>query len=166
MLFVNYKIDAPRDEVLRSLDDNNTIVEEEKFDVSNGRPKMHIKLKNEWIRISCEMIDGPSKDRDFKLGTKFWGRISEHGGTTKIQGIALTAPLYHLILLIMFAFFIYKCISLGGFSVVPVCLVVFDVFMFMREFKKQGIIKRYIFRALKITYRRLNANTKEKRQIS
>ena len=106
MLFVNYKIDAPRDEVLRSLDDNNTIVEEEKFDVSNGRPKMHIKLKNEWIRISCEMIDGPSKDLDCKLGTKFWGRISEHGGTTKIQGVALTAPLYNLILLIMFAFFI------------------------------------------------------------
>ena len=166
MLFVNYKIDAQKDEVLRSLNDNNAIVEEEKFDLSNGRPKMHIKLRNEWIRISCEMIDGPSKDRDFKLGTKFLGKISERDGTTKICGVALTAPIYHLILLIMFAFFIYKCIMLGGFSVVPVCLIVFDIFMFLKEFKKQSLIKRYIFRAFKMTYKRLNPNQKEKRQIS
>ena len=166
MLFVNYKIDAPREEVLKSLDDNNTVVAEEKFDVSNGRPKMHIKLKNDFVFMACETVGGPSKDRDFKLGTKFLGKICESDGTTKISGIIVTAPLYHLVLLILFAFFIYKCITLGGFSVVPICLIVFDIFMFLKEFKKQSIIKRYIFRALKVTYKRLNPNIKEKGQIS
>ena len=166
MLFVNYKIDAPRDEVMKSLLDSNSVVAEENFDVSNGRPRMHIKDGKQLLRLVCEMADGPSKDRDFKLGTKFLGRIKEIDGTTKISGIIVTAPIYHLVLLILFAYFIYKCITLGGFSVVPLCLLVFDIFMFWREFKKQSIIKRYIFRALKMTYKRLNPSVKEKRQIS
>ena len=132
MLFINYKIDAPRDEVLKSLEDNNAIVEEEKFDVSNGRPKMHIKVKDSFIRMACEIVGGPSRDRDFKLGTKFFGKIKETDATTKISGIIVTAPLYHLVLLILFAYFIYKCIIMGGFSVVPICLIVFDIFMFWK----------------------------------
>ncbi len=165
MLFVNYKINAPKDEVLASLADNNTVCSEEKFDTSNGRPLIHMKNSVNRLSLTCEIVDGASRDRDFKLGTRFLGSIKETGGVTKIGGVILTAPIYHLVLLAMFAFFIYKCITLGGFSIIPICLLVFDVFMFWREFKKQGIIKRYIFRALKITYQRLNP-TKNKRQIS
>ena len=156
MLIVNYKITASRDEVMESLADNNTVVEEEKFDTSLGKPRIHIKTSGERIRMLCEIVDAPTKDRDFKLGTSFLGRIKECDGITKISGIIVTAPIYHLVLLILFAYFIYKCISLGGFSIIPVCLLAFDVFMFWREFKKQGIIKRYIFRALKITYKKKN----------
>ena len=35
---------------------------------------------------------------------------------------------------------------------VPIILFFFSIFMFKDEFRKQGIIKRYIFRSLKLTY--------------
>ena len=46
MLFVNYDINAPIDEVRRSLAENDKIVSDEKFDTSKGFPKIHIKEKN------------------------------------------------------------------------------------------------------------------------
>ena len=45
MLFVNYDIHAPIDEVRASLKENDKIVDDERFDVSKGYPKIHIKEK-------------------------------------------------------------------------------------------------------------------------
>ena len=160
MLFVKYDIHATVDEVLESLNDNNAIIEAEKIDVSSGKPRLHVRKNGDSLKIQCEIADAPTKDRDFKLGTTFRGSIKESDGVTRIRGVILTAPIYHAILLILFGYFIYQCISLGGISVVPICLIVFDVFMFWREFKKQGIIKRFIFRALKLTYQKKNPKSK------
>ena len=64
--------------------------------------------------------------------------------------LAIVLALFvHLFMFALFAVFIVMCIVNGGFNAVPVCLIVFDVFMFYREFKKQGLIKRYILRAVR-----------------
>jgi len=156
MLFVNYKINADREELLAVIRDGNLVVSEEKFDNRRGKPKMHIKEKGERIKIKCELTERPTKDNGFLEGTYFIGKLKEKNGATRLSGIILTAPIYHFILLCFFALFIYQCIRVGGFSPIPVILLVFDIFMFHDEFRKQGLIKRYIFRAFKITYRNKN----------
>ena len=156
MLFVNYKIGAGREEVLSVLRDNNLVVEEEKYDTRNGKPRMHLKERGETLKIKCEMTERPTKDNGFLEGTYFLGKVKEKEGVTRVRGVILTAPIYHFIFLILFGLFILQCIHVGGISPIPIILVIFDVFMFYGEFKKQGIIKRYIFRALKIVYRNKN----------
>ena len=110
----------------------------------------------EKIKIKCEYKGRARKDNGFLEGTYFFGRFYEKNGVTFMKGIILTAPIYHTVLLLLFAFFIYRCIALRGFSIIPISLVLFSVFMFFEEFKKQGIIKKYIFRAFKNTFLRLN----------
>ena len=156
MLFVKYDIHAPIDEVRYSLTENEIIVTDEKIDTSKGFPKIHIKENGEKIKIKCEYTGRARKDNGFLEGTYFFGRFYEKNGVTFMKGIILTAPIYHTVLLLLFAFFIYRCIALRGFSIIPICLVLFSVFMFFEEFKKQGIIKKYIFRAFKNTFLRLN----------
>ena len=153
MLFVNYKIHAEREEIMSVIRDNNLVVEAENYDTSKGKPKMHIKEKGERLKIKCEMTERPTKDNGFLEGTYFAGKVKENNGVCKISGIILTAPIYHFIFLCLFGFFIFQCISLGGISPIPIILVIFDGFMFYGEFKKQSLIKRYIFRALKIVYK-------------
>ena len=160
MLLIRYDIHAPIEEVRASLSDNKKIVDDERFDTSKGYPKIHINEKGEKIKIKCEFTGRARKDNGFLEGTYLVGRFYEKNGITSLKGIVLTAPIYHTVLLALFAFFIYKCISLGGFSIVPICLVLFSAFMFYDEFRKQGIIKKYVFRAFKNTYKRL-ANKKE-----
>ena len=152
MLFIRYDIRAPIDEVKKSLYDNDKIVEDEKFDISKGYPRMHIKEKGERVRISCEFCGRTRKDNAFLEGTYFLGKLYQRDDVTSIKGIVWTAPIYHFILALLFAFYVYKCITLGGFSIVPICLLLFSIFLFLDEFKKQGIIKRYIFRAFKNTF--------------
>ncbi len=157
MLFVNYKINAPRESLIEILEDSNLVVESEKFDTSRGKPKIHVKRKgDDTLKLKCEMTERPTKDNGFLEGTYFIGKLREREGVSTLRGIILTAPIYHVIFLVLFAFFIYQCIALGGFSPIPIILVVFDAFMFKDEFRKQGIIKKYIFRAFKITYARVS----------
>ena len=156
MLFLNYKIRAEKEELLSVLRDNNLVVEEEKFDTRRGKPRMHIKEKGNILKIKCELTERATKDNGFLEGTYFLGKISEKCGTTRLFGVILTAPIYHFLFLLLFGFFIYQCIAVGGISPIPIILVVFDGFMFYDEFRKQGLIKRYIFRAFKITYRNRN----------
>jgi len=160
MLFLNYGINASKEDVLAHLLDNERLITEEKFDTSNGKPKLHLRQNGDKLGIGCEMTGRATKDNGFLEGTYFRGRIIERDGRTTVKGIILTAPIYHFIILLLFAFFIYRCISLGGISVIPIILVIFDVFMFLGEFKKQGIIKRFIFRAFKLTYSDLNTRKK------
>ena len=153
MLFVNYKINAPRERLLGIMKNSERVVSEENYDLSKGIPKMHVKEKGSALKIKCEMTGRPTKDNGFLEGTYFKGTLKEKNGVTSVRGMILTAPIYHFLLLLIFSYFIYLCFSLGGFSVIPVLLLVFDIFMFKDEFKKQRLIKRYIFRSLKITYK-------------
>ena len=160
MLFVNYDIHAGRAELMSSLAENDRIVEQEKYDTSKGVPKIHIKEKCDKIKITCTLTGGATKDNGFLEGTYFVGRLVESDGITALRGIILTAPIYHAILAIIFGLFIYQCISLGGFNPVPVVLLIFSIFMFRDEFKKQKIIKRYIFRAFKNTFAKISEKNK------
>lgn len=155
MIFVNYKIGATKDQVMETLRDTNTVAEAEQYDTSRGIPKIHFKEKRKRIKISCEYLGRATKDNGFLEGTYFLGSVRQDDDTTFVRGLIVTAPIYHFIFLILVGLFIYQCFKLGGISIVPIILIIFNVFMFKDEFRKQGIIKRYIFRALKITYKKL-----------
>lgn len=161
MRFVKYDIHAKRDDVLASLAENDKIVSQEKFDLSNGKPRIHIKEKsNNKVIIRCEYVGGRTKDNGFLEGTYFVGKLSEVDETTKISGIIITAPIYHSIIALLMSFFVYQCVVKSGFSPIPIIALVFSFIILRDEFRKQGIIKRYIFRALKNTFAKINSNEK------
>ena len=166
MLFLNYKIHAPRENVIAHLSDNERLIAEEKIDTSNGKPKLHLRIDGDKIKIGCEMMGRATKDNGFLEGTWFRGKITENDGITSIKGIILTAPIQHFIMAALFVVFVIRCISLGAINFVPIFLVAFDIMMFSGEFKKQGIIKRLVFRALKLTYAEEQANLKRRSRIS
>ena len=120
-----------------------------KFDENKGKPLIHVKEKGDRLRIKCEMIGGASRDNGFLEGTYFVGKLTEKDGASHLRGILLTAPIYHTILALILAFYVYRCISLGAFNPVPIILLVFSIFMFKSEFEKQGTIERYLMRAIK-----------------
>jgi len=148
MKFVNLSFNAPRDEVLAMLRDNERVNSKVRFDESRGKPLIKIKeKKGDRINITCEYIGGPSKDNGFLVGTYFSGKLTERDGVTRLSGRILTAPIYHLFMVALVVVFIIQCFKVKGFSVVPPILVIFDLFMFKSEFQKQGYIKRYFMRA-------------------
>ena len=149
MKLINFNAEASLVSVIEALKDYERVNEGVRFDENVGIPRMKVKEKGSSIRITCELTGRPTKDDGFLVGTYFKGKISQNNGTSTVKGVILTAPIYHLVLYLMFVAFIFVCISKGGFSVVPVCLLVFDYFMFKLEYKKQGIIQRYISRAVK-----------------
>ena len=156
MLFVNYKIGAPRDVVYKNLMDTERVESEEKYDTEKGIPKFHLKEYGKFLRIKCEMTGRATKDNGFIGGTSFIGRVTEKNGKTRVSGIITTSLIYHLVFIGLLITAICIGISIGGFPLTAVLLIPFDILMFKDEFKKQPLIKRYIFRALKITYRELN----------
>ncbi len=153
MLLVNYTIDSDKDKVLFNIKDNDRVVAEEAYDTSKGKPKMHIKSKGKLLKIKCEMTELPTKDNAFLEGTYFIGTLTQKNNTTALRGLILTAPIYHTIILAWLAIIICQAIIVGGIPLTAIFLVLFDLIMFKNEFSKQPIIKRYIFRALKITYK-------------
>ncbi|MBO5907300.1 MAG: hypothetical protein J6Q85_04035 [Clostridia bacterium] len=165
MLFVNYDISATRDELMSVMRDTALVVSEEKYDTSSGKVRIHIKEKNELLTLRCEMAERSTKDNAFLEGTYFRGRVTEKDGRTSVKGIILTAPIYHLVLLFLTVFFVIQCFIVGGISLVPIIMLIFSVFMFREEYKKQSLIKRYIFRALKITYARKNPDRASARRV-
>lgn len=147
MKFINIRLNAAKDDIMTLLKNNERVNEGVCFDKNKGKPLMKFKEKSDKVKITCEMIGGPSKDNGFIIGTYFSGKITEKDGITSIKGVITTAPIYHLIMLILFGFFILQCIKLQGFSIVPILLVVFSVFIFKDEYKKKEYIKRYLYRA-------------------
>ena len=147
MQFINLEFPANKDEVISHISDNEYVNRNVRFEDESVKPLMKIKEKNGKIKITCEMLGKPTKDNVFLVGTYFSGTLSEKGGVTRLKGIITTAPIYHLVMLVFVAVYIYQCIRLEGFSVVPLLLLVFSLFMFKDEFKKQGYIKRYLYRA-------------------
>ena len=153
MKFVNLTTEIPRDELLSLIKNHELVNDGVRFDEKIGRPAIKVKEKGEWLYITCELLDRITKDNGFIVGTYFWGRLKEKDEKTTLRGVILTAPIYHLVLLALFAVFIVMCIQKGGFSVIPVLLLAFDYFMFSLEFKKQGIIKRYLERCVKYAHK-------------
>ena len=160
MKLVNYKIHASKQDVIESLYNSSLIIEREKFEQAKGTPKFHIKERNGIFRIKCEYTGGATKDNGFLEGTYFLGKISQNSDQTSLTGLIVTAPIYHIILGLLFVFFVAQCIIKKGFTPVPLILFCFSLFMFKDEFKKQAIIKRYIFRAFKNTFEKLNSSHK------
>ena len=153
MKFINIDFPASKEEVLKMIKDNERVNQNVRFDDYKGKPLMKIKeKKNGKIKITCEMIGGPTKDNGFLVGTYFSGRLVEKNGKTNLKGVITTAPIYHLVLIALVAIFIVQCFKMKGFSVVPPIIVIFDIFMFKNEFKKQGYIKRYLYRAARRIY--------------
>ena len=144
-----YKVNATRDELVALLSNDGEVNKFVSITEKKGTPHMHVTARGEKVKIKCEYVGGASKDNAFIDGTRFSGKITEKNGKTEIKGVIATAVIFHLIMLLMFSAFIVMCIVRQGFSVVPICLVVFDIFMYKDEFKKQGIIERYIARAVK-----------------
>ncbi len=144
------------------LRDSNRVVSEERFECPKGTPNITLKERGSRVKMKCQMIGGPTRDNGFLEGTYFWGSVKERVGVTSVRGVIVTAPIYHLIIIALIALLIVQCIRIGGINVFPIILVIFSIFMFKDEFKKQGIIKRYIFRALKITYANKNPRSDQR----
>ncbi len=148
MIFINLKTQASKDELLSFVSDNKKVNSNVRFDDRKGTPFMHVKEKDSSLSIKCEMLGGPTKDNGFFIGTFFKGRIKEKNGETRLKGIILTAPIYHLVWFILLGVMIWQCILHVAISVLPILFVVFEIMMFSKEFKKQGYIKRYLLRAV------------------
>lgn len=131
------------------LADNDRVNENVRFDGAPGKPLMKLKEKSGRLRITCEFTGRATKDNGFIIGTFFLGRIKEKDGKTVLRGIITTDPLFHLLIIGLFAFFVVQCIINKGFSVMPIFVVLFDLMLYKDEFKKQGYIQRYLFRAIR-----------------
>ena len=149
MNFINLKTSHSREEVLSVLKNNELVNRGVRFDPQKGVPKMKVKDKENSVRITCEMTMRPTRDNGFLIGTFFIGKIRSSDSGTTLKGMILTAPLYHLILFGLFAFSIYQCFKAGGISVMPIFLILFNVLLFKEEYKKQGYIKSYLYRAFR-----------------
>ena len=140
----------PKSRLLDILRDNDFVNGGVKFDEKLGKPMMHLSENGSGIRITCELTGRATKDDSFfLLGTYFKGKITETDGQTRLSGYVITAPVYHLVWAVLILIFILQCIHLGGFSVVPICLIAVNFFMLGNEYKKQGLIERYIKRAIR-----------------
>ena len=149
MKFIRYETKASKEELLSMLSDNDSLTAGVSSETKKGTPRMHVKEVGGKIKIKCEYIGGATKDNAFIDGTSFRGRITEKNGATELKGVISTAVIFHTVLALFFIAFIAVCIAKQGFSIVPVCLILFDIFMYKDEFKKQGIIESYIARAIK-----------------
>lgn len=147
MKFVNVDFPASREEVISMISNNELVNQKVRLDESRGKPLITVieKGKNR-IKISCKYVGGPTRDNGFVQGTTLSGTLVEKDGITKLRGIITTEPVYHFFFLVMVVLFIVQCFRLRGISFLPPILIVFDIFMFKNEFKKQGYIKRYLYR--------------------
>ena len=118
-----------------------------RFAEGQGKPHMHFKKRGKTIRMRCEIMDRPTKDNGFLMGTYFAGRTKQVGDKTRLYGVILTEPYFHIIWAMLVMYFVFVCITKTAFSAVPVCLIVFVYFMFRGEYKKQPRIKAYLARA-------------------
>ena len=157
MKLVNYKTTAKREQLLSLIKDSNRVNEKVKFDDKLGRPQMFVKERKNSITVTCRYVGGSSRDDGFIIGTFFWGRLTEKKGETHLSGIILTAPLFYTAI---FGLLVYSIVAgvintmiNGAFTFNPIAIIIaiFSYIMFRQEFKKQGIIARYLYRAIRIS---------------
>ena len=152
MKFIKLQTEKSRNEVLSILKDNERVNENVRFhDKRGGRPYMHIKENGDSIRIKCEMVDRPTKDNGFLVGTRFCGRLTEKDGITTFTGRITTSLIYHTIMIMLAVLWLFFIIAYSAYSLIPLIVFAgaFELMFFKDEFKKQGYIERYIIRAFK-----------------
>lgn len=150
MKFIKLRAPHSKERLISVLSDNELVNRNVRFEQYVPEMKLRRGKKNpDRLRITCQFKNTATKDNGFLVGTYFKGRITEKDGVSTLKGYIATAPIYHFILFCFVAFFIYRCFSVGGFNPTPVILIAFDIFMFWREFKKRGMIERYIYRAFR-----------------
>jgi hypothetical protein len=149
MKLVKIKTYAPKENLMDAFSNSEEVNARVKFDEKRGRPVIHTKEKSERLKMTCEMVGGPTKDNGFLVGCFFLGGIREKDGERVISGVIMTAPLYHLLLIGFCIYFLIQSIILGGITLVPLFGVLFTFVLFKDEYKKEGIIKRFISRAVK-----------------
>ena len=160
MKLINMSIDAPREEVLAFISDNRRVNSNVKFDEKRGTPLMHFKEKGEKITVTCEMINRPTKDNGFLVGTYFKGKLTEKDGITTLKGIIVTAPIYHIVWFALLCVLIWQCFYHTAISAVPILFIAFEFIMYSQEFRKQGYIKRYFERGFSRLYQERNKRRK------
>ena len=67
---------ASRRDLLDLISNSELVNDRVKFDEEKGKPRMHVKVKNDRIKLKCEMVGGAVKDNGFLEGTYFVGRIT------------------------------------------------------------------------------------------
>ena len=149
MKLLNLECAVPRDELLDVIANSELVNDRVRFDENKGKPRVHIKTKNDRLKIRCEMVGGATKDNGFLEGTYFIGRLTENNGTSRLRGVILTAPIYHTFIALIMIVFVLRCIQLVAFNPVPIILLAFSFMMLRGEFEKQGTIERYLIRAVK-----------------
>lgn len=149
MKLVKYTARTCRDNFISVLSDSEGTNKNVRFDERLGKPTMFVKEKGSRVRINCKYIGGNTRDNGFLEGTYFLGTLREKDGVSTLSGVIWTAPIFHLIMIILLAVSVVQCVYMKGFSPIPLCLAAFDVVMFLNEFKKQGIINRYLARAVR-----------------
>lgn len=149
MKLIDLSAECERARMLDIIRDSAFVNDRVQFDEKKGRPNIKVKEKGERITIKCEMIGGATRDNGFLIGTYFSGKLVEKNGVTRLTGIIVTDPIYHILLVALLALFVYQCIALGGFSPVPLILFAFGIFMMRNEYAKQGTIERYLSRAFR-----------------
>ena len=145
------KISSPssRDEILETLSHPDRVNENVKFEGKKGRPAIVFSQKGDNIKLKCVYMGGPSKDNGYIFGTYFKGKIIETNEGSQIRGYIVTEPLYVAVLIVLAALYVAYMIVKSFFSVIPLLVFAFGLYMMKDEFNKQGIILRYIHRALK-----------------
>lgn len=149
MKLIDLSAECERARMLDIIRDSVFVNDRVQFDEKKGRPNIKVKEKGERITIKCEMVGGATRDNGFLIGTYFSGKLVEKNGVTRLKGIIVTDPIYHILLVALLALFVYQCIALGGFSPVPLILFAFGIFMMRNEYAKQGTIERYLSRAFR-----------------
>ena len=149
MKFIKLRSSKSPEELLSAISDNDFVSEGVVFNEKGTKPYMHVKKKkNGKIKIKCEVMGGPTKDNGFLEGTYFKGKIVECDGGSRIKGIILTAPIFHVALAILTIAILIQCLYLKAINIIPVFAILFDIIMFKGEFKKQTYIERYLKRAI------------------
>lgn len=149
MKFISIKSSASRDSILDAVKNSERVNSGVKFDEKRGRPIIKVKERGTQLYLTCEMVGGHTKDNGFVIGTFFLGSLKERDGVARLSGIIMTAPFYHLVLIGFCIYFLIQSFIVGGITLVPIILVIFSWFIFKDEFKKQGIIKRFLHRAVR-----------------
>lgn len=149
MIFVNHRTEVPRKALLSTIKDCNRVNERVKFDEKKGRPQMIVKERKRGFSMTCRFVGGENKDNGFIIGTVFLGKITEKNGVTRLRGVITTAPVFYIAIIGLLIYSIVYGIMIGGFNPVALIISIFSFLMFRGEFKKQGIIDRYLARAIK-----------------
>lgn len=147
MKFINIHAACTKEEYLETVRDNRVVNAGVRFSEDNSYPTAEVKTGRRSVRIRCRMVGGATRDNGFFFGTFFFGTLREREDGCRLRGVIVTEPLVHLIWLAVVVYYIITCIRIGGISLIPIFLSLLMFFMFRPEYKKQGILARYLSRA-------------------